>query len=91
MLLLLVCSPSSALSLEEPSDATETPAPELEKELDVAASSAVPATTMLVESLVPRERPEPMVVEANIELEPPKGERTEAEEESLEIPMGKLI
>jgi hypothetical protein len=46
---------------------------------------------MLVESLVPRERPEPMVVEANIELEPPKGERTEAEEESLEIPMGKLI
>jgi hypothetical protein len=57
-------------------------------------SSAVPATTMLVRSSVPREPPEPIVAEAggaNIEIKPPMGERTEAKEESLEIPMGKLI
>jgi hypothetical protein len=53
MLLLLICSPSSALGLEEPGNAVETPAPELEKESDVAALSAVPVTTMLVESSEP--------------------------------------
>jgi hypothetical protein len=49
---------------------------------------------MLVRSSVPREPPEPIVAEAggaNIEIKPPMGERTEAKEESLEIPMGKLI
>jgi hypothetical protein len=49
---------------------------------------------MLVEALVPQEPPEPIVAEAegaNIEIEPPMGERTEAEKESLEIPTGKLI
>jgi hypothetical protein len=58
-----ICSPSSALGLEEPGNAVETSAPELEKELDVAASGVVPATTMLVESLVPQEPPEPITTE----------------------------
>jgi hypothetical protein len=84
MLLLLVCSSSFALSLE-------TPAPEPEKESDAAASSAVLVTTMLVESSVPWEPLEPIIVEANIEIEPPMGERTKAEEESPEISTGKLI
>jgi hypothetical protein len=82
MLLLLICSSSSALGLEEPGNAMETPAPELEKESDVAASSVVPMTTMLVESSMPREPLEPIVTEANIEIEPPMGERIEAKEES---------
>jgi hypothetical protein len=69
----------------------ETQAPKPEHESNVAASSAVPATIMLVESAVLREPSEPIVAEANIEIEPPMGERTEAEEESLEIPTGKLI
>jgi hypothetical protein len=50
MLVLLVCSPSSALGLEELGNATETLAPELEKEIDIAALSALSATTMLIES-----------------------------------------
>jgi hypothetical protein len=72
----------------------ENPAPELEKESDVAVSRVVPVTTMLIESSVPREPLEPIVAEAggaNMEIEPPVGERTETEEESLKIPMGKLI
>jgi hypothetical protein len=77
--------------LEQPGNATETPAPELEKESDVAVLSAVQATTMLVELSVPREPPEPIVAEANIEIKPPMGERTEVEEVSPEIATGKLI
>jgi hypothetical protein len=94
MLLLLVCSPSSALSLEESGNAAKTLALELEKESDVAASSAVLATTSLVESSVPQEPQEPVVVDAgraNMEIKPPMGERTASEEGSLEIPTGKLI
>jgi hypothetical protein len=95
MLLLLVCSPSSALGLEEPGNATmETPALKPEKESNVVASSAVPVTIMLVESSVPQEPPEPVVTEArgsDIQVEPPKLERTEAEEESQEIPTGKFM
>jgi hypothetical protein len=94
MLLLHVCSPSSTLGLEELCNATETPAPEPEKELDVAVLSAVPATTMLVESSVPEEPPKSINKEArgaNVGDEPPMGERTKIEEESLEIPSGKLM
>jgi hypothetical protein len=72
----------------------EAPAPEPEKELDVAASSAIPVTTMLVESSVPPEPLEPIVAEArgaNRGVEPPMREKNEAEEKSLEIPTGKLI
>ncbi|RLM55509.1 hypothetical protein C2845_PM10G13510 [Panicum miliaceum] len=39
---------TSQEGLEEPGNAAETPAPEPEKESDVATSSAVPVTTMLV-------------------------------------------
>jgi hypothetical protein len=94
MLLLLVYRPSSTLGLEDPGNAIETPAPEPEKESDVIALSALSATTMLVESLVPPEPSEPVIVEArgaNIGAEPPVGERTEAKEESPDIPTGKLM
>jgi hypothetical protein len=93
MLLLLVCSPSFALGLEEPSNATETLALELD-ESDVAALSVVPATTMLVESSVPEEPPESVIVEArgsDLGDETPIGERIEVKEESPEVPTGKLM
>jgi hypothetical protein len=80
--------------LEEPSNATETPALELEKESDVAALSAVPATTMLVESFVLEEPLESIITEArraDLGDETTIGEKTEVEEESLEIPTGKLM
>jgi hypothetical protein len=94
MSLLLVCSPSSALGLEKPGNATETLAPEPKKKSDVTASSAVPAIVMLVESSVPEEPPECVVVEArgaDLGVQPPMGEMTEAEEKSPKIPTGKLI
>jgi hypothetical protein len=94
MLMLLVCSPSSALDLEEPGNATETPALEAEKESDVAASSVVPATAMLVESSVLEKSPEPVATKArgvDLGVKPPMGERTKVEENSPEIPRGKLM
>jgi hypothetical protein len=50
--------------LEEPGNATKTPAPKPEKESDVAALSVVSATTMLVESSVPEEPSESVIAEA---------------------------
>jgi hypothetical protein len=94
MLLLLLCSPSSAIGLEEPSNATETVAPEPDKESNVAALSAVPATTMLIESSVLEEPPESIIADArgaDLGDETPIGECTEVEEESPEIPTGKLM
>jgi hypothetical protein len=49
---------------------------------------------MLVELSVPEEPLEPIIAEARgayLGVEPPMGERTTVEEESLEIPTGNLI
>jgi hypothetical protein len=94
MLVLLVCSPSSALGLEELGNATETLAPELEKEIDIAALSALSATTMLIESSVLEEPLESIITEArgpDLGVEPLIGERIEVAKESPEIPTGKLM
>jgi hypothetical protein len=72
----------------------EAPTSEPEKESDVTVLGVVPATTMPVESSMLEEPPESVIAEArgtDLGDETWTGERIEVEEESLEIPTGKLI
>jgi hypothetical protein len=88
MFLLLVCSPSSALGLKQPGNATDAPAPEPEKVVEVT-----PTTMKVVE----------LLVQPEIHVPSPTGAKdadvrdmlvAEAElknaEQVLENPVGKL-
>lgn len=52
-MLFLVCRPSSSLGLEQPGDAVDALAPELEKVVDEVVVDVAPTTVATVEPSVP--------------------------------------